>query len=242
MEKNFVQEKEYLASTLEKIEELIEETELKLKAIPRMYSHNPYLVSSLMSQYTNKLEMLKKVKNKPYFARINFKSDSDQKIQECYIGKVGIFDENNKPITIDWRAPISSIYYDSNIGSASYEAPDGTITGDLLVKRQYDIENRTLNGYQDVDTVANDEMLKPYLGASADNRLKNIVSTIQSEQNEIIREKLLKNLIIQGVAGSGKTTVALHRIAYLVYNNRDKVKPEQYLVIGPNKFFVNYIK
>lgn len=89
--------------------------------------------------------------------------------------------------------------------------------------------------------ISNDELLKPYLNANADSRLKNIVSTIQQEQNAIIREPISKNIIIQGVAGSGKTTVALHRIAYLVYNYREQVKPEQYLVIGPNKFFVNYI-
>ena len=92
-----------------------------------------------------------------------------------------------------------------------------------------------------MDTVSNDELLKPYLETGVDNRLKNIVSTIQSEQNAIIRESLFKNMIVQGVAGSGKTTVALHRIAYLVYNHRDSIKPEQYLVIGPNQFFVNYI-
>lgn len=133
------------------------------------------------------------------------------------------------------------MYYDSNIGDASYKAPEGICTGKLLLKRQYEIENKQLKSYQDVDTVSNDELLKPYLEASVDNRLKNIVSTIQHEQNRIIREPVNKNLIIQGVAGSGKTTVALHRIAYLVYNNRENIKPEQYLIIGPNKFFVNYI-
>ena len=150
-------------------------------------------------------------------------------------------DEDNNSITIDWRAPVSSMYYDSNLGRASYQAPEGTCTGELLVKRQYDIENGELKSYQDVDTVSNDEILKPYLGTNVDNRLKNIVSTIQTEQNLIIREHINKNIIVQGVAGSGKTTVALHRIAYLVYNNKEKIKPEQYLVIGPNKFFVSYI-
>ena len=133
------------------------------------------------------------------------------------------------------------MYYDSNIGKASYEAPEGICSGNLLVKRQFEIEDSRLIKYQDVDTVSNDEILKPYLGSNVDNRLKNIISTIQFEQNDIIRENISKNIIIQGVAGSGKTTVALHRIAYLVYNNREKIKPEQYMVIGPNKFFVDYI-
>lgn len=241
MKKSFKEEEEYLKKTLERFQETIENTELRIEAIPRMYDDNPRLMANLLSQNHNRLNMLKRTWNKPYFARINFKNNEDNIVEECYIGKVGVYDDDNNLITVDWRAPISSMYYDSNVGSASYEAPEGIITGELLVKRQYDIENKKLKGFQDVDTVANDEILKPYLGVSADSRLKNIVSTIQSEQNEIIREKLFKNLIIQGVAGSGKTTVALHRIAYLVYNNIDSIKPEQYLVIGPNKFFVNYI-
>lgn len=241
MEKNFEEEKKYLKETLEKFQDIIEDTELRIDALPRMYRDNPLMLSDLMRQFTSRLKLLKKTEKKPYFARIDFKNKSDGITEECYIGKVGVLDDDDNLVTVDWRAPISSLYYDSNVGKASYEAPEGIIDGDLLLKRQYDIEDKELIGYQDVDTVSNDEMLKPYLNASADNRLKNIVSTIQSEQNEIIREKLFNNMIIQGVAGSGKTTVALHRIAYLVYNNIKNISPEQYLVIGPNKFFVNYI-
>lgn len=241
MQKNLHEEKEYLAKTLERFLSIIEDTELRLDALPRMYRDNPTLLANLMKQYNDRLIVLKKTQNKPYFARIDFCDDSDGKETECYIGKVGVSDENNKLVTVDWRAPIASMYYDSNIGRASYQAPKGTITGELKVKRQYNIEEKELLSFQDVDTVSNDEILKPYLGVSADNRLKNIVATIQSEQNEIIRQRLFQNSITQGVAGSGKTTVALHRIAYLVYNNMKDIKPEQYLVIGPNKFFVNYI-
>ena len=241
MEKNLQEEKEYLENTISRFEEIIEEEELRIKAIPRMHSNDPILMASLLSTYKTKLETLKRTISKPYFARIDFTSDETRKEEECYIGKVGVSDNDNNLITVDWRAPIASIYYDSNIGEASYLAPEGKIKGTLNLKRQYDIEDKVLKSYQDVDTVSNDEILKPYLNASADNRLKNIVSTIQSEQNKIIRNPLYNNLIIQGVAGSGKTTVALHRVAYLVYNNRQNIKPEQYLVVGPNKFFINYI-
>ncbi len=241
MEKNLQEEKEYLENTISRFEEIIEEEELRIKAIPRMHSNDPILMASLLSTYKTKLETLKRTINKPYFARIDFTSEETRKEEECYIGKVGVSDNDNNLITVDWRAPIASIYYDSNIGEASYLAPEGKIKGTLNLKRQYDIEDKVLKSYQDVDTVSNDEILKPYLTASADNRLKNIVSTIQSEQNKIIRNPLYNNLIIQGVAGSGKTTVALHRVAYLVYNNRQNIKPEQYLVVGPNKFFINYI-
>ena len=237
----FKKEKENLQSIIEKYREIMQYYNLRLEAIPRIYMNNPTMIKNSIEMYSEKIRLMEKSINKPYFARLDFARDGETKVETLYIGKVGVMDEENNNITIDWRAPVSSMYYDSNIGRASYEAPEGTCTGELLLKRQYEIENRELISFQDVDTVSNDDLLKPYLSASADNRLKNIVSTIQQEQNSIIRESISKNIIIQGVAGSGKTTVALHRIAYLVYNNRDTIKPNQYLVIGPNKFFVNYI-
>ncbi len=237
----FEKEELKLEDVLKKYEDVIEDLELRIEFLPGKYRDNPYLLANFLSSYTTKLELMKKCKEKPYFARIDFKIDGEEKTHECYLGKVGVINEDNETITVDWRAPIASVYYDSNIGRASYEAPEGTINGELLLKRQYEIEKSKLLEFRDVDTVSNDEILKPYLNANADNRLKSIVASIQSEQNDIIREKLYKNLIVQGVAGSGKTTVALHRVAYLVYNNMNRIKPEQYLVIGPNKFFVNYI-
>lgn len=237
----FQKEKTTLLEIIKKYNEVMEYYNLRIKAIPRIYSNNPSMIANFIEMYSEKIRMMEKSINKPYFARLDFNRDGEEKTEVLYIGKVGVMDEDNKNVTIDWRAPISSMYYDSNIGKASYIAPEGTCTGELLLKRQYDIEDKILINYQDVDTVSNDDLLKPYLSASADSRLKNIVSTIQQEQNEIIRQPINKNLIVQGVAGSGKTTVALHRIAYLVYNNREIIKPSQYLVIGPNKFFVNYI-
>ena len=237
----FQQEKENLHNVLEKYEDIMQFYNSRIDAIPKIYKDDTTMINNSIEMYSEKLRLMKRSIDKPYFARLDFSRDGEEKVEKLYIGKVGVMDEDNNNITIDWRAPISSMYYDSNIGRASYKAPEGTCTGELLLKRQYDIENRELKSFQDVDTVSNDELLKPYLSASADNRLKNIVSTIQHEQNSIIREPISKNIVIQGVAGSGKTTVALHRIAYLVYNYRDKIKPNQYLVIGPNKFFVNYI-
>ena len=237
----FQNEKENLHNVIEKYKDIMEYYNLRMDAIPKIYANNPLMINNSIEMYSNKLKLMEKSIDKPYFARIDFARDGEANVEKLYIGKVGVMDVDNNNITIDWRAPISSMYYDSNIGRASYTAPEGTCTGELLLKRQYDIENRELKSLQDVDTVSNDELLKPYLNANADNRLKNIVSTIQQEQNAIIREPISKNIIVQGVAGSGKTTVALHRIAYLVYNYREKVKPNQYLVIGPNKFFVNYI-
>lgn len=239
--KEFKKEEEKLNHILMKYDEVMKYYKNRINSIFTTYANNQTMIENLTEIYLEKIRLMEKSLNKPYFARLDFKRDGESDIEELYIGKVGVIDEKNNNIIIDWRAPVSSMYYDSNIGDASYKAPEGICTGKLLLKRQYEIENKQLKSYQDVDTVSNDELLKPYLEASVDNRLKNIVSTIQHEQNRIIREPVNKNLIIQGVAGSGKTTVALHRIAYLVYNNRENIKPEQYLIIGPNKFFVNYI-
>lgn len=238
---DFSEEADKLQEIIAKFNEVMEYYNLRLDAISKIYKDNPLMIANFIELYSRKISLMKRTIKKPYFARIDFARDGEKNVEKLYIGKVGVMDEDNNNITIDWRAPISSMYYDSNLGRTSYEAPEGTCTGEILVKRQYEIEDGKLQSFQDVDTVSNDDLLKPYLEASVDNRLRNIVSTIQVEQNAIIREPIAKNVIVQGVAGSGKTTVALHRIAYLVYNNREKINPEQYLVIGPNKFFVNYI-
>ena len=233
------EELEYLEYAIDKYNEVIEDSNLKLNNLRELYKYDYDAMLEEKFRLENEINSIEKAKKKPYFARIDFKSKNH--FDKCYIGKKGIYDYDNNVITVDWRAPISSLYYDSNIGECEYKAPEGIIKGNLLLKRQYTIEDGKLINFNDVDTVSNDELLKPYLSVSADNRLKNIVSTIQSEQNKIIRESMGKNLVIQGVAGSGKTTVALHRIAYLVYNNRNLFKPSDYMVIGPNKFFVSYI-
>lgn len=229
-------EKKYLEFTLKKYDEVIEDSKYKMQNLKKYYNDYDEMMDE-KERLEHKIIKTEESKETPYFARIDFQGE---KQETCYIGKYGVSDYDNNIITIDWRAPISTLYYDSNIGTCEYDSPSGKIKGELLLKRQYQIEKQKLINYQDVDTVSNDEILKPYLSVSADTRLKNIVSTIQAEQNKIIRYPL-KNLIIQGVAGSGKTTVALHRIAYLVYNNKDIIKSKDYMVIGPNKFFVKYI-
>lgn len=187
------------------------------------------------------IKVLKNGQNKPYFARIDFEEENTKKIEKFYIGKYSI-NNNENLLVVDWRAPISNLYYDSEIGNTRYEAPAGIINGNLHLKRQFDIENGELKSFYDVDLVSNDALLQKYLNENNDARLKNIVSTIQKEQNNAIRYPLNKNLIVQGVAGSGKTTIALHRIAYLVYNYMNTIKNNQYLVIGPNEVFLKYIK
>lgn len=240
-----MEELEYEKQKLKKVEDelkVVKEGEEKiLKELPKKYGNNPVLLSNLMSSTATKIANIARIKEKPYFARIDFKEDGKSIKDKLYIGKIGIIDLDGKIIVMDWRAPVSTLYYDSNLGNVEYNAPEGKISGNMSLKRQIIIEKEDLKSIYDVDSVSDDELLKPYLGASADSRLKNIVASIQGEQNNIIRKSIEKNLIVQGVAGSGKTTVALHRIAYLMYNNSDKYKANQFMVIGPNKFFINYI-
>ena len=236
---------EYEKKKLEKVEEELEEIqsgeEQILRTLPKKYGNNPVLLSNVMSSTATKITNIARMKEKPYFARIDFKEDKKPNKEKLYIGKVGVIDLDGKVVITDWRAPVSTLYYDANLGKVEYNAPEGKIKGELSLKRQIIIQNKNVEEIFDVDSVSDDELLKPYLGASADNRLKNIVASIQSEQNNIIRKSIEKNLIVQGVAGSGKTTVALHRIAYLMYNNANRYKANQFMVIGPNRFFINYI-
>ena len=240
-----MEELEYENIKLNEVEEKLDiiksEEEQVLVTLPKKYSHNPILLSDLMSITATKITNISKIKEKPYFARIDFKDDKKSKKEKIYIGKIGVLDLDGNIVITDWRAPISTLYYDSNLGRVKYSAPEGIVEGDMSLKRQIIISNNKVTDIFDVDSVSDDELLKPYLGANADNRLKNIVASIQGEQNYIIRKGIEKNLVVQGVAGSGKTTVALHRIAYLMYNNSNKYKAEQFMVIGPNKFFINYI-
>ena len=240
-----MEELEYENKKLNKIEEKLDiikkEEEQVLLTLPKKYSHNPILLSNLMSITATKITNIAKIKERPYFARIDFKDDKKQNKEKIYIGKIGVLDLDGNIVITDWRAPISTLYYDSNLGRVDYIAPEGLVKGDMSLKRQIIISNKRVTDIFDVDSVSDDELLKPYLGANADNRLKNIVASIQGEQNYIIRKGIEKNIVVQGVAGSGKTTVALHRIAYLMYNNSDKYKADQFMVIGPNKFFINYI-
>ncbi len=189
-----------------------------------------------------KLRNLLEASSKPYFARIDFIEDGTDILQPIYIGKmVLIREEDMKPVIIDWRSPIASLYYEERLGDAHYLAPRGDIKGQMSLKRQYTIDKGKLENLFDIDITTNDTFLQSYLGASADTRLKDIVSTIQAEQNRIIRADMWTPLIVQGAAGSGKTTIALHRIAYLVYTHEKTFQPENFMIIAPNTLFLNYI-
>ena len=229
-----------VSDTIEIVKSNIEEYEILYSNLLKENADEQY-IQNMSKIYSNKLKNLNNAVSVPYFARVDFKEDKQNNIQKIYIGKTGIFNDDYEVVVTDWRAPISSIYYDGQLGNVEYECPDGIIKGDLSKKRVYTIENSILKDYQDIDITTNDEFLQECLNENSEARLKNIISTIQSEQNKIIRAKMSNPLIVQGVAGSGKTTVALHRIAYLVYTYEKEFNPDEFLIIAPNKFFLDYI-
>ena len=222
----------------EQLEHYMEE----IKIIPDDDENKFSMTEKWIELYLASIASLKRHKDKPYFARIDFKDETMKNKDQLYIGKLSMLDENNDCLVIDWRTPIANLYYDSSLGQTSYKTNDGSyIHGDLSLKRVYTIEDAKLLDYLDVHSTSDDELLKPFLGVNADNKIKNIVSSIQKEQNDIIRDSLYKNIVVQGVAGSGKTTVMLHRIAYLAYNYQDLFNTTQYLVLSPNNLFTDYI-
>ena len=183
-----------------------------------------------------------KMLDSPFFGRVDFIYDGEDEAESFYIG-IGNFAERtgSVPLVYDWRAPVSGLFYDFDQGPASYEAPLGTIEGEIVSKWQYKIRNgKMIYGFES-DVKIDDEILKQELGSNGDVQLKNIVRTIQKEQNAIIRNTKDKILIIQGAAGSGKTSVALHRIAYLLYHDREHLKSSNILILSPNSVFADYI-
>ncbi|MDI6619462.1 MAG: RNA polymerase recycling motor HelD [Clostridiales bacterium] len=187
-------------------------------------------------------ERLKKMLYFPYFGRIDFMEDGEKLTEQIYIGIGNLIDEDKKECLIyDWRAPVSSMFYDYETGRASYECPDGLIEGDLTLKRQYKISNGKIDYMFDSNLKIDDEILQEILAKSVDNKMKTIVMTIQREQNKAIRDDNHQLLIVQGPAGSGKTSIALHRIAYLLYKHRKNVGAKNIVIFSPNQIFNDYI-
>lgn len=188
------------------------------------------------------LERNEKARNKPYFGRIIFHDEALDKEESVYIGKGGIAKDATHWMVVDWRAPVANAYYENNLGKCSYCAPGGVeMKIDLELKRTYEIEEGKLLDYFDSEVVANDELLTKYLAKNKEAVLSEIVATIQKEQNEIIRKSPYHNVIVQGVAGSGKTTVAMHRISFILYNYTEKFRPEDFYIVGSNRILLDYI-
>lgn len=197
---------------------------------------------NILEHTQNTLRKNRSALKKPYFGRIDYDDLTYETAESLYIGKNGITKNQTDVVIVDWRAPAASIYYENELGKGFYHVPDANdVSIDLHRKRTYDISDGKLLGFYDDDIAANDELLVKYLSQNKEAVLGDIIATIQKEQNEIIREVPSKNIIVQGVAGSGKTTVALHRISYLLYNYEDRYKPSEFCIIGGNDMLLNYI-
>ncbi|TKI48237.1 HelD family protein [Lysinibacillus tabacifolii] len=188
-------------------------------------------------------EQIRKLITSPYFGRFDFLYLGDDlcEAETIYIGRFGFADEEGTQLIYDWRAPVCNMYYEFEIGKAHYVAMDKQFDGELIKKRQIKIENSKLQYVLDSSLTIQDEVLQQTLNQYASEKMKTIVTSIQREQNKIVRNESAHNVIIQGVAGSGKTAVALHRIAYYLYKFRDTLQAERIFILSPNKVFGDYI-
>lgn len=188
------------------------------------------------------LKTLNKLKQSPYFGRIDFKESGEAKAEQIYLGISSLLADDKLSFLIyDWRAPVSSLYYDYPPGPAQYETPTGAIHGELELKRQFTIRNGAITSMFDTGVTIGDELLKQVLGKQADAQMRSIVATIQREQNLIIRNERSRLLVVQGAAGSGKTSAALQRVAYLMYRHRGTLNAEQVVLFSPNPMFNHYV-
>lgn len=237
-ERNLEQAKADIRSANEDLADLMETYDAKEAEGLALWNN----ATAKLNAYQHGMARLEKARKKPYFGRIDFQDPRLSFLESYYIGRVGISDEKAEPVVLDWRAPISSVYYENSTGPCSYTvSSEGTFSIDLKRKRTYEIENDHLKDFFDSDVVANDELLTKYLAKNKKAVLGEIIATIQQEQNLIIRRSPKTNLIVQGVAGSGKTTVAMHRISYILYNYEEDFRPEDFYIIGSNRILLNYI-
>lgn len=205
--------------------------------------YNQLIVSEdLLFRNENALRKNRAALEKPYFGRVDYRETENGGTEKLYIGKNGIMQNRTDVLIVDWRAPVATLYYENELGTGSYFVPEaGEIKVELTLKRTFDVNGGELLGYYDNDAVATDELLVKYLSQNKDAVLGDIISTIQKEQNEIIRESPYRDVIVQGVAGSGKTTVAMHRISYILYNYEKKFVPSEFCIIGGNDMLLHYI-
>ena len=208
----------------------------------RQEAHQLAVKESTHKHVSNRLATLEKMLHSPFFGRIDFLEQGDSEVEKVYIGISTLRDHSGENIVIyDWRAPISSVYYDYQPGPAEYKTPSGTIEGELKNKWQYIIRNGKLESMFDTSITIGDEILKEVLGRGTDKYMNSIVATIQKEQNRIIRHDDARMLIVHGAAGSGKTSAALQRVAYLLYKYRDSINADQIILFSPNNIFSQYV-
>lgn len=193
-------------------------------------------------QSSKALKKYKRLVYSPYFGRIDFREEGTSQVEPIYLGTGSFMDSDSDTFLVyDWRAPISSLYYDGSPGITQYETPSGTVSGEMSLKRQFVIHDRVIEVLFDTGVTIGDELLQQVLSHSADDRMKSIVATIQREQNAVIRNDKTRMMIVQGAAGSGKTSAALQRVAYLLYKYREVLSADQMILFSPNPLFNSYV-
>lgn len=250
------QEEEYLNQTLDIVKRNVENYESEIREmsdqIEEMLQHYHDNDVEVYTQMSNTVTMRdhmqsalkrnQRATKKPYFGRIDFLDETLQKEEALYIGRGGIAKDTTHQMVVDWRAPVANAYYENGLGECSYHAPDGReLPIRLDLKRTYEIDQGKLLDYFDTEVIANDELLTKYLAKNKQAVLGEIIATIQKEQNDIIRKTPYHNIIVQGVAGSGKTTVAMHRISFILYNYAERFRPEDFYIVGSNRILLEYI-
>lgn len=249
-------EEEYLNQTLDIVKRNVENYESEIREmsdqIEEMLQHYHDNDVEVYTQMSNTVTMRdhmqsalkrnQRATKKPYFGRIDFWDETLQKEEALYIGRGGIAKDTTHQVVVDWRAPVANAYYENGLGECSYHAPDGReLPIRLDLKRTYEIDQGKLLDYFDTEVIANDELLTKYLAKNKQAVLGEIIATIQKEQNDIIRKTPYHNIIVQGVAGSGKTTVAMHRISFILYNYAERFRPEDFYIVGSNRILLEYI-
>lgn len=215
--------------------------EERIVVVPEDADPDTRVAMEVLRMKLDTLHNLARSRNQAYFARLDFVPEGGAK-ETHYLGRWGVMTTPDcEVVVVDWRSPVANLYYSGQIGPMDYEAPDGAVRGELKLKRMLTVRETRLLGLFDSGVVSQDAYLQNVLGAVSSDRLKEIVTTIQAEQNLVIRHPLQKSLIVQGVAGSGKTTIALHRIAYLLYAWRETLRPEQMMILAPSPLFLSYI-
>lgn len=239
---NYIQKRKDISKYIvEARKKNIEQFEDDEDRIIEYFDHEQYVKEESFRVIDKRLKEFTVLLASPYFGRVDF-NEEDYGDDRIYIGRFGVTLEGSfAPLVVDWRAPVASLFYTASLGAAKYQAPEGDMPVDILKKRQYVIKKGELKGLFDSEVDVKDDILQMVLSENSGSKLRDIVMTIQAEQDEIIRQPRNKIVVVNGTAGSGKTTIALHRVAYLLYNYR-KILQDKVVILGPNQIFMEYIK
>ncbi|SCN24272.1 Helicase IV [Clostridium sp. N3C] len=233
--------KEFTQYILDYRKNLLDEYRDDEDKVAEYFDHERFVKEETFKVIDRRLKELLILENSPYFGRVDFTEEDSEDKETIYVGRFGMTPEGSyEPLVVDWRAPVAALFYSGKLGKTTYRAPMGEIEADVKLKRQFIIKRGKLTGMFDSAVEVKDDILQMVLSENSSKKLKDIIMTIQEEQDNIIRQPRTKTVVVNGVAGSGKTTIALHRVAYLLYNYRD-ILQDKVLILGPNSIFMEYI-